>query len=67
MRLCIVADTSIQEDGRYLEFWYADAVYARKTTNYMYEVEKLSFENWLHENTRYNCIYVSRPTKENQL
>ena len=67
MQLCNVVDTSVQEDGRYLEFWYADAVYARKTTNYMYEVEKLSFKDWSDENTRYNCIYVPKPTKETQL
>ena len=67
MWLCNVVDTSVAEDKEYLEFWYADAVYARKTVNYIYEVEKISFKDWLDENTRYNCIYVSKPTKENQL
>ena len=43
MWLCNVVDTSIAEDKEYLEFWYADAVYARKTANYIYEVEKNIF------------------------
>ena len=67
MRLCTVVDTSVAEDKEYLEFWYADAVYARKPFNYIYEVEKISFKDWIHENTRCNCIYVHKPTKENQL
>ena len=67
MRLCIVVDTSIQEDGRYLEFWYTDAVYAIRAPDRMYEVQKVPFEDWSYENTRYNCIYVPKPTKENQL
>ena len=67
MWLCNVVDTSVAEDKAYLEFWYADAVYARKTANYIYEVEKISFKDWLDENTRYNCIYVPKPTEEDQL
>lgn len=67
MRLCSVVDTSIAEDKRYLEFWYANSVYARKTFNYLYEVEKISFEDWSYENISCNCIYVPKPAKENQL
>lgn len=67
MRLCNVVDTSIQEDRRYLEFWYADVVYAIRTTDPMYKVQKVSFEDWLYENTRYDCVYVPKPTEEDQL
>ena len=67
MQLCIVVDTSIQEDGRYLEFWYADAVYAIRAPYPVYKGEKISFEDWLDENTSCNCIYIPKPTKENQL
>ena len=67
MWLCNVADTSIAEDKEYLEFWYADTVYDHKTANYIYEKEKISFEDWLYENTRYDCIYIPKPTEEDQL
>ena len=67
MWLCNVVDTSVAEDKEFLEFWYADAVYARKTANYIYEEQKISFEDWLDENTRCDCIYVPKPTKEDQL
>lgn len=72
MWLCTVVDTSIQEDRRYLEFWYADMVYAIRATDHMYKVQKVSFEevsfeDWLYENTRYDCIYVPKPTEEDQL
>ena len=66
MWLCNVVDTSIAEDKEYLEFWYADAVYARKTFNYIYEVEKISFEDWTYENISCKCIYVSKPAKEDR-
>ena len=67
MWLCSVVDTSTQEDGRYLEFWYADAVYAIRAPYHVYKVQKISFEDWLYENTRYDCIYVPKPTEEDQL
>ncbi len=67
MRLCTVVDISTQEYGRYLEFWYADAVYAISAPDHMYKVQKVSFEDWSYENTSCNCIYVPKPTKENQL
>ena len=67
MLLCAVADTSIQEDRRYLEFWYADMVYAIRAADPMYKVQKVSFEDWLYENTRYDCVYVPKPTEEDQL
>ena len=67
MRLCIVVDTSIQEDRRYLEFWYADAVYAVRAADLVYKVQKVSFEDWLYENTKYDCVYVAKPTEEDQL
>ena len=73
MWLCNVVDTSVAEDKEYLEFWYADAVYAIRATVYMYEVQKISFKywlddkNWLDENTRCDCIYVPKPTEEDQL
>ena len=67
MWLCNVVDISTQEDRRYLEFWYADAIYAIRAPYPVYKGQKISFEDWLHENTRYNCIYVPKPTKENQL
>jgi len=67
MWLCSVVDTSINEDKEYLEFWYADAVYAIRTIDYRYNVQRISFEDWSYENTKYNCIYVPKPTKENQL
>ena len=67
MWLCNVVDTSVAEDRRYLEFWYADVVYALRTTDLMYMVQKISFKDWLDENTRCDCIYVPKPTKENQL
>lgn len=66
MWLCNVVDTSIDEDREYLEFWYADIVYS-KATNSLYGSQKISFEDWLHENTKYNCSYIPKPSKENQL
>lgn len=67
MWLCNVVDTSINEDREYLEFWYTDAVYRITATSPIYMVLKISFKDWLDENTRYDCIYVSKPTKEDQL
>ena len=67
MWLCNVVDTSIAEDKEYLEFWYADAVYALRTPYPVYKGEKISFKDWLDENTSCDWIYVSKPTKENQL
>ena len=67
MWLCNVVDTSVAEDKKYLEFWYADMVYAIRATDHMYKVQKVSFEDWLYENTRYDCIYVPKPTEEDQL
>lgn len=67
MRLCNVVDVSTRENREYLEFWYADIVYSIRATESMYEVQEISFEDWLYENTRYSCIYVPKPTKESQL
>lgn len=67
MWLCNVIDISIDEDREYLEFWYADAVYTIRAIDYMCEVQRISFEDWAYENTKYNCIYVPRPTEEDQL
>ena len=67
MWLCDVVDTSIQEDRRYLEFWYADVVYTIIAADPMYKVQKVSFEAWLYKNTRYDCVYVPKPTEEDQL
>ena len=67
MWLCNVVDISTQEDRQYLEFWYAGAIYAIRAPYPVYNGQKISFEDWLHENTRYNCIYVPKPTKEDQL
>ena len=67
MRLCNVVDISTQEDRRYLEFWYADAVYAIRTHYPVYKGQKISFEDWRNENTKFDCIYVPKPTKEDQL
>ena len=67
MWLCNVVDTSIAEDKEYLEFWYADVVYAIRASDHMYKGQKISFEDWLDENTSYDYIYVPKPTKEDQL
>ena len=67
MWLCNVVDISTQEDGRYLEFWYADVIYAIRAPYPVYKGQKMSFEDWLNENTKYDCIYMPKPTKENQL
>ena len=71
MWLCNVVDTSVAEDKEYLEFWYADAVYATRASDHVYKVQykvqKVSFEDWLNENTRCDCIYVPNPIEEDQL
>lgn len=67
MWLCNVVDTSISEDRECLEFWYTDMDYRITAASSIHKGRKRSFKDWLDENTRYNCIYVPKPTKENQL
>ena len=67
MWLCIVVDTSIQEDRTYLEFWYRGTIYIISHSEYLYTVQDYDLKEGEQENIDVACPRVVKPTKENQL